>query len=96
MNIERILSAYGAEPYQRSSKSGRKEAPEKSAAVPKEQVELSDASQNIRSVVDVISDLPDVRLEVVEQIKTKIKYNGYPIESSLYKAIEKMVDDQVI
>jgi anti-sigma28 factor (negative regulator of flagellin synthesis) len=96
MNIERINSAYGAKPYQSSSKSGRKEAPEKSAAVPKEQVEFSDVSQNIRAVTDTISDLPEVRLELVEQIKTKIKYNGYPIESSLYKAIEKLVDDKVI
>jgi anti-sigma28 factor (negative regulator of flagellin synthesis) len=96
MNIERITSAYGAKPYQSSSKSGRKEAPEKSAAVPKEQVELSDVSQNIRAVTDTIADLPDIRLEVVEQIRTKIKYNGYPIESSLYKAIEKMVNDKVI
>jgi anti-sigma28 factor (negative regulator of flagellin synthesis) len=96
MNIERINSAYGAKPYQSSSKSSRKEAPEKSAAVPKEQVELSDVSQSIRAVTDAILDLPDVRLEVVEQIRTKIKYNGYPIESNLYKAIEKMVDDKVI
>jgi anti-sigma28 factor (negative regulator of flagellin synthesis) len=96
MNIERISSAYGAKPYQGSSKSSRKEAPEKSAAVPKEQVELSDTSQNIRSLSDTISILPDVRLEVVEQIRTKIKYNGYPLESNLYKAIEKLVDDKVI
>lgn len=96
MNIERITSAYGAKPYQSSSKSNRKEAPEKSAAVPKEQVELSDVSQSIRAVTDAMLDLPDVRLEVVEQIRTKIKYNGYPIESNLYKAIEKMVDDKVI
>jgi anti-sigma28 factor (negative regulator of flagellin synthesis) len=96
MNIERINAAYGAKPYQSSSKSGRKEAPEKSAAVPKEQIELSDVAQSIRSVTDAISNLPDVRLEVVEQIRTKIKYNGYPIESSLYKAIEKLVDDKVI
>lgn len=96
MNIERINSAYGAKPYQNSSKSGRKEAPEKSAAVPKEQIELSDVSQNIRSVTDAISDLPDVRLEIVEQIRNKIKYNGYPIESNLYKAIEKMVGNKVI
>jgi anti-sigma28 factor (negative regulator of flagellin synthesis) len=96
MNIERINAAYGAKPYQSSSKSNRKEAPEKSAAVPKEQVELSDLSKNIRTVTDAISDLPDIRIEIVEQIKTKIKYNGYPIESNMYKAIEKMVNDKVI
>jgi flagellar biosynthesis anti-sigma factor FlgM len=96
MNIDRIYSAYGAKPYQNSSKSSRKEAPEKSAAVPKEQVELSDTSKTIQSISDTISELPEVRLEMVEQIKTKIKYNGYPLESNLYKAIEKLVDDKLI
>lgn len=96
MNISRISSAYGAKPYQNSIKSSRKEAPDKSAAVPKEQVELSDTSKTVQLVSDTTSELPEVRLELVEQIKTKIKYNGYPLESNLYKAIESLVENKII
>ena len=39
---------------------------------------------------------PDIRLQVVEEIKQKIKYNGYPIESNLYKAVEKLIADRVL
>lgn len=96
MNISRISSAYGAKPYQNSLKSSRKEAPDKSAAVPKEQVELSDTSKTVQLISDATSELPEVRLELVEQIKTKIKYNGYPLESNLYKAIENLVENKII
>jgi anti-sigma28 factor (negative regulator of flagellin synthesis) len=96
MNISRISTAYGAKPIQSSLKSSRKEAPDKSAAVPKEQVVLSDTSKTVQLISDTISDLPEVRLELVEQIKTKIKYNGYPLESNLYKAIENLVEKKII
>ena len=96
MDIKSISNAYGAKPYQPSSKSGKKEAPEKSAAVPKEQVEFSDISHNLQTINDTIDAFPDVRLEVVEEIRNKIKYNGYPLESNLYKAIETLVSDKII
>ncbi|MBN1603099.1 MAG: flagellar biosynthesis anti-sigma factor FlgM [Chitinispirillaceae bacterium] len=96
MDISRISSAYGAKPYQNSIKSSRKEAPDKSAAVPKEQVELSDTSKTVQLISDTTSELPEVRLELVEQIKSKIKYNGYPLESNLYKAIENLVEKRII
>ena len=96
MDIRSVSAAYGAIPYQSSSKSSKKEAPEKSAAVPKEQVEISDISKNLKTVKESVGDLPDVRLEIVEQIRNKIKYNGYPIESNMYKAIEKLVSEKII
>jgi len=40
--------------------------------------------------------MPEVRIPSVEKIKEKIAKNGYPIESSLYKAVEKMVNNKTI
>jgi flagellar biosynthesis anti-sigma factor FlgM len=96
MNIQSVAAAYGAKPYEPAAKSGKKAAPEKSAAVQSEQVELSDTSLNLQKLRDNVAAVPDVRLAIVEEIKTKIKYNGYPLESNLYKAMEKMIQNKVI
>lgn len=96
MNIQSVAAAYGAKPYEPAAKSGKKAAPEKSAAVQSEQVELSDTSLNLQKLHDTVAAASDVRLPIVEEIKNKIKYNGYPLESNLYKAMEKMIDMKVI
>ncbi|MDO5575877.1 MAG: hypothetical protein Q4F84_02250 [Fibrobacter sp.] len=69
--------------------------PEKSAANPKEQLELSSTSQSLMKVKEAINKLPEVRLPIVDEIRTKIKYNGYPVESNLYKYIERIVENEL-
>lgn len=97
MNISRALSAYGAKPFESAAKTSKKQAPEKTAApVPHEQVELSDASQTFRKVQEAVDANPDVRIPIVEEIKQKIKLNGYPIETRMYKALEKMIDNKIV
>lgn len=96
MNIQSVTAAYGAKTFEPAAKNGKKAAPEKSAAVQSEQVEFSDASMDLQKLHEAVDASPDVRLSLVEEIKIKIKYNGYPLESSLYKALEKMFDDKLI
>lgn len=98
INIQHISSAaYGAQSYKSAAKeSGKDEAPPKSSVALKEQVELSDASQNLKKLQDTVKAVPEIRIALVEEIKQKIKYNGYPIESNLYKAIEKMIVNKTI
>jgi len=91
MQVKSAIAAYGAKPYEPVAKSGKKAAPEKSAAVPKEQVEISDTSLNMQKLREVIDSTPDVRIPLVEEIQEKIKYNSYPIESNFYKALEKII-----
>jgi hypothetical protein len=96
MNISQALSAYGAK-FESTAKSSKKQAPEKAAAtVPREQVELSETSQTMQKIRDAINATPDVRIPLVEEIQQKIKYNGYPIETKMYKALEKMFDTKLI
>jgi len=97
MNIQSVSQAYGAQLYSPVAKSGKKTAaPEQSAAAQNEQVEISEESLSLQKVKDKLAEVPEIRIELVEQIKTKIKLNGYPIESNLYKAVEKMVDHSVL
>jgi hypothetical protein len=96
INIQSISSAaYGVQSYKPATKSAGKEpTPPKPSAAPSEQVELSDASVNLKKLRDIVDSTPDVRLAVVEEIKLKIKFNGYPAESNAYKAIEKLIADK--
>ncbi len=96
MQIKSVSAAYGAKPLESTAKSGRKAAPEKLAAVPSEQVEFSETSQSLQKLTEVVNSIPDVRIELVEEIRTKIKHNGYPLESKLYKAVEKLVEEKII
>ncbi len=96
MDIRPITAAYGAKPLESVVKSDKKAAPEQTAAAQSEQVEFSDASISMQKVKEVIDAMPDVRIKLVEEIRTKIKYNGYPLESNLYKAMQNLVADKVI
>jgi anti-sigma28 factor (negative regulator of flagellin synthesis) len=97
-NIRNIsTAAYGVQAYEPSTKGDAKKAtPPKATAVKHEQVELSDASLTMKKLRDVIDAIPDVRIQLVEDIKQKIKYNGYPIETAMYKAVEKLISNNVI
>jgi hypothetical protein len=93
------VAAYGAQAYEPAVKGNGKKAviPAQASSAPRsEQVELSDTSRNLNTVRDAIKALPDIRIPMVEAIKEKIKHNGYPIESALYKAVEKMVAGKMI
>jgi flagellar biosynthesis anti-sigma factor FlgM len=96
MQIKSVSAAYGAKHLETSAKSGRKSAPEKMAAVPSEQVEFSEASQSLQKLTEAVNSIPEVRIELVEEIKTKIKHNGYPLESNLYKAVKKLLKEKII
>ena len=96
MDIRSVSAAYGANPLNRVVKSDKKAAPEKPAVAQNEQVEFSDTSLSMQKLKDIIDSTPDVRIKFVEEIKTKIKYNGYPLESNFYKAMQNMVDSKII
>ncbi|NLD94350.1 MAG: flagellar biosynthesis anti-sigma factor FlgM [Fibrobacter sp.] len=98
MNISRALSAYGARPIDAAVKNNsKKEAPAKAAAtVPHEQVVLSSEAQSFRKVMEAVDATPEVRIPLVEEISQKIKLNGYPFETKLYKALEKMIEAKIV
>lgn len=98
INIQQIqMAAYGTQTYEPTVKgSGKKAVTQTQSPPPSEQVELSDASMSMNKIRDAIKALPDVRIPLVDEIKQKIKFNGYPIESAFYKSVAKLVADNVI
>ena len=91
------IAAYGVQSYEPASKgSGRKNTPPDATSANGERVNLSDASVTMKMLHDAIAAMPDVRIPSVEKIKEKIAKNGYPIESSIYKAVEKLVNNKTI
>jgi hypothetical protein len=97
MNIQSVTSAYGAQPVLTAARGGKKTAaPEQTAAAQNEQVVLSDDSISFQKVKEALKQIPEVRIPMVEEIKVKVKFNGYPVESNLYKAVEKLIENGVI
>ena len=97
MDVRPITAAYGAKPLENVVKTDKKAAPEKTAAAHSpEQVEFSDTSLSMQKLKQVIDETPEVRIKVVEEIRNKIKNNGYPLESAIYKAMQNMVADKIL
>lgn len=96
MDIRQVAAAYGAKSLESVAKADKKTAPKMAMAVPTEQVEISDASLSMQKMKAIINEIPDVRIKVVDEIRTKIKFNGYPLESNIYKAIQNMVSDNIL
>jgi anti-sigma28 factor (negative regulator of flagellin synthesis) len=96
MDIRSVAAAYGAKPVNSVAKSEKKAAPEQTAVAPSEHLELSEASISMQKVKEAIDATPDIRLKAVEEIRNKIKFNGYPLESTFYKAMEKMVSEKLL
>lgn len=96
MDIKGLSGAYGAEPYKPSVVNNKKAAPEKSVVTQKEQLELSSTSQSLQKIRETLNELPEIRIPKVEEIKTKIRYNGYPLESNIYKTLKKLVENEIL
>ena len=96
MDIRSIRPLYGAQVYAAAAKPGKKPTSDTPSAAKQEQVEISDASINMQKMRDAVGAAPDIRIELVEQIKAKIKFNAYPIETNLYKAVEIMVGNDIL
>ena len=50
----------------------------------------------MQKLKEVIDSTPEVRIKLVEEIQAKIKYNGYPLESNLYKAMQNLISNKVV
>lgn len=94
-----IAAGYGASavnlPSQGSLKKveGNQEKPLYSSG---EQVELSGKSEELQGLRDFVRRLPSVRIDRVEEIREQIKANNYPLENRLLKAVDKMVDLELV
>jgi len=91
MEIKRVADAYQAMAYEPTAAKSKKSAPAKPAETKKEQVELSEKSQNLQKVKEAVKAAPEIRIPIVEEIMKRIKNNDYPIDTHLDHAIDNML-----
>jgi anti-sigma28 factor (negative regulator of flagellin synthesis) len=98
INIQNVsASAYGAQSLQPTIKaSGKTDPPPQPPIVNSEKVELSEASITISRLREKIDAIPEIRIKMVEEIKQKIQRNDYPFTTNLYKAIDKMLENNIL
>ncbi len=77
---------------------GRKTDVKKSAFSPREEkVEISTETAekaDRMKLAKVIASTPDIRIELVEELKAKIRSNDYPIESKLDETVRRIMRDE--
>jgi anti-sigma28 factor (negative regulator of flagellin synthesis) len=96
MNVQNIAATYGTEVVKKTAP--KSTAPETAPSSPKinEQVEISAVSQTMQKVRQKLQMTSDVRIPVVEEIRTKIKNNDYPLDNVLDAALEKMKNNNIL
>jgi len=96
MNVNGLSSAYGPRSLQpEQKKSGVHAAKSESAPKGGEKVELKGSTEasTIENLKNVINQLPETRLDMVEEIKEKIRTNDYPIETHFEWALQDIIKD---
>lgn len=77
---------------------GRKTDVKKSAFSPREEtveisVETAEKAERVK-LAKIIASTPDIRIEMVEELKAKIRSNDYPIERKLDDIVRKLMRDE--
>lgn len=81
--------------YQRSEKvQNESDKQVKENAVPREKVNLSATARDIQQLRNVIADLPDIREEKVQDLKSRIEQGNYNVSGD--QIAEKMVGESLI
>jgi anti-sigma28 factor (negative regulator of flagellin synthesis) len=99
INIQNVsASAYGAQSFQPTTTkgSGKKDPPQQPSSSKSAKVELSDASMTMNKLREKIDALPEVRIQLVENIKQRIEHDDYPFTTNLYKAVDNMMANNLI
>ncbi len=63
-------------------------------SMPEEKVDISSKSKEMQQIKNAIANLPDMREEKVQELKTQIEKGTYKIDSG--KIAEKMVGESLI
>ena len=98
MDIQAVNAAYGKS-YD-AKRPGKKSVPSLSNDIKSEKVDISNKSSKksseVQMVKAVVDEISEIRLEVVREIKARIKINDYPIENHLDEMIKKMIQNNIM
>ncbi len=97
MAIGTLTSATAAHLYGVNSKPAKQAESKKTGIVRREEkVEFSSESKEANEkneLEKIIDSTPDVRIQIVEDLKAKIKSNDYPIENKIDEVVRRMIRD---
>ena len=98
MDIQAVNAAYGKS-YD-AKRPDKKSVPALSNDNKSEKVDISNKSSKKSSEIEmvkaVVDEISEIRLEVVKEIKVRIKTNDYPIENHLDEMIKKMIQSNIM
>ena len=98
MDIQAVNAAYGKS-YD-AKRPDKKSVPALSNDIKSEKVDISNKSSKKSSGVEmvkaVVDEISEIRLDVVKEIKVRIKTNDYPIENNLDELIKKMIQSNIM
>ena len=81
--------------YQRNVGTGQSvDKPQTTAVAPEEKVDLSNQSKDLVQIKRAISQLPEIREEKVQELRTQIEKGVYNINSD--KIADKMIGESLI
>jgi hypothetical protein len=98
MDIRSVAPGYAAQVYNvdKSEKVKKNPAPTTPTSGAGEKVEISNTSTEIRKVLETAKELPEIRIAMVDEIRSRIKNNDYPLERKLYDIMSKLMDSKVL
>ncbi|MFP4243096.1 MAG: flagellar biosynthesis anti-sigma factor FlgM [Chitinispirillaceae bacterium] len=91
MNIQSVSTAYKVSSFAFRGEN-RGKADKRKAVSFEERVEISDELKSVRELGEKVDIMPEVREDKIRQARDKIYYHGYPLESDLVEAIEKLIE----
>jgi negative regulator of flagellin synthesis FlgM len=97
MKISKVDDAatQAVQQYQRSEKvQSESDKPVNENAAPREKVNLSATARDIQKLRNVIAELPDIREEKVQDLKSRIEKGNYNVSGD--QIAEKMVGESLI
>ena len=98
MDIQAVNAAYGKS-YD-AKRPGKKSVHPLSNDIKSEKVDISNKSSKksleIEMVKAVVDEISEIRLDVVKEIKARIKANDYPIENHLDEMVKKMIQNNIL
>lgn len=98
MDVQAVNAAYGKS-YD-AKRPDRKSVHTLSNEIKTEKVDISNKplkeSSEIQMVKAVVDEISEIRLDVVKEIKARIKTNDYPMENFLDELIKKMIQNNIM
>ena len=96
VNIQPVSPNYGPNSANRIRTGQKKTAGTQSSAPESASVQISGEASDVNTVRMAMARTPEIRMEVVDKVKIRIKSNDYPIENNMDEAIKRLIQSNIV